>query len=186
MRAARDIEYAAPMLEGILALWFTLTGLSVLFVTWDAATNTPVSWVQKLAWILVTFYTGPVGLFMYLMACRNPGKDMHTAFTAAHWKQSVNSEMHCLAGDATGIIIAAVVVYHFKLANGIDLIIEYVTAFVFGLLIFQALMMRSMFDGDYAKAIRKTFFAETVSMNCVMIGMIPNDGHPHAPPAARG
>lgn len=161
------------MLDGILALWFILTGLSLLFVIWDAATNTPVSWVQKLAWILVTAYTGPLGLFMYLLACRNPGKGMHEAFTRAHWKQAVNSEMHCLAGDATGIIIAAVVVHHFGLPNGIDLIIEYVTAFVFGLLIFQALMMRSMFDGDYLKAIRKTFFAETVSMNCVMVGMIP-------------
>jgi len=42
------------MLDGVLLLWFILTGLSLVFVIWDSITNTPVSWVQKLAWVLVT------------------------------------------------------------------------------------------------------------------------------------
>ena len=163
----------APVLDGVLILWFVLTAGSLAFVIWDVATNTPVSWVQKLAWILVVFYTGPVGLFLFLLACRNPGPGMHDAFTAAHWKQSVNSEMHCLAGDATGIVLAAIVVSFFDLPNGWDVTIEYLAAFVVGLLVFQALMMKSMYDGNYALAVRKTFFAETVSMNMVMVGMIP-------------
>jgi Domain of unknown function (DUF4396) len=98
---------------------------------------------------------------------------MHDAFTRASWKQGVNSEMHCLAGDATGIVIAAAIVPAFGLPNGVDLVIEYVSAFVVGLLVFQALMMRGMYGGDYLLAVRKTFFAETVSMNAVMVGMIP-------------
>jgi hypothetical protein len=160
------------MLDGVLLLWFILTGLSLIFVVWDSITNTPVSWVQKLAWILVTAYTGPFGLFLFLLSCRNPAPGLHDPFTKAHWKQSVNSEMHCLAGDATGIILAAFVVSYFGLPNGIDLIFEYLSAFVVGLFIFQALMMKGMY-GDYATAVRKTFFAETVSMNMVMVGMIP-------------
>ncbi len=160
------------MLDGILWLWFLLTALALVFVVWDNITNTPTSWVQRLAWVLVTAYTGPIGLFLYLLACRSPGRGLHDAFTKAHWKQSVNSEMHCLAGDATGIIFAAFVVFHFGLPNGVDLIFEYVSAFVVGLLIFQALMMKAMY-GDYATAVKKTFFAETVSMNMVMVGMIP-------------
>lgn len=156
-----------------MIVWFLLTAGSVLFVVWDSVTNTPTSWVQKLAWILVVFYTGPVGLFVYLLACRSPGPGMHDAFTRARWKQGVNSEMHCLAGDATGIVIAAAVVPAFGLPNGWDLVLEYTAAFTIGLLVFQALMMIRMFDGDYLKAVRKTFFAETVSMNAVMVGMIP-------------
>ncbi|MEA3410927.1 MAG: DUF4396 domain-containing protein [Pseudomonadota bacterium] len=35
------------------------------------------------------------------------------------------------------------------------------------------MMMVGMYGGDYFKAVRKTFFAETVSMNFVMTGMIP-------------
>jgi hypothetical protein len=53
------------------------------------------------------------------------------------------------------------------------LIIEYLAAFVVGLFVFQALFMRSMYGGNYWLAVRKTFFAETVSMNMVMVGMIP-------------
>lgn len=161
------------MLEGVMLLWFILVGFSVLFVLFDALTNTPVSWVQKLAWILVTFYCGPFGLFFYLLSCRNPGPGMHEPYTRAPWKQALNSEMHCLAGDASGIILAAVIVSYFGLANGVDLILEYLSAFIVGLFIFQALMMRSMYDNDYIQAVRKTFFAETVSMNMVMLGMIP-------------
>jgi Domain of unknown function (DUF4396) len=162
----------AGMLGGVIVLWFILTGLSLVFVIWDSITNTPVSWVQKLAWILVTAYTGPIGLFLYMLSCRNPGPRLHGVFTLPHWKQAVNSEMHCLAGDATGIILAAFVVFYFGLPNGIDLIFEYLSAFVVGLFVFQALMMKAMY-GDYATAVRKTFFAETVSMNMVMVGMIP-------------
>jgi Domain of unknown function (DUF4396) len=160
------------MLDGVLLLWFILTGLSLVFVIWDSIANTPVSWVQKLAWILVTAYTGPVGLFLFLLVCRNPGPGLHDAFTRPHWKQAVNSEMHCLAGDATGIILAAFIVSYFGLPNGIDLFLEYLSAFAVGLLVFQALMMKPMY-GDYATTVRKTFFAETVSMNMVMVGMVP-------------
>ena len=47
------------MFEGIMIVWFLLTGLSLVFAIYDLASNTPVSWVQKLAWILVIAYTGP-------------------------------------------------------------------------------------------------------------------------------
>jgi hypothetical protein len=123
--------------------------------------------------MLVTIYTGPIGAFFYLLACRRPFPGGHDQYTRATWKQGLNSEMHCLAGDATGIIIAASIVPAFALANGWDILIEYLAGFGSGLLIFQALMMKPMYGGDYFKAVKETFFAETVSMNTVMPGMIP-------------
>jgi hypothetical protein len=161
------------MLDGAMIVWFALTAGSVIFVVGDSAFNGVTSWVQRTAWILVTAYTGPVGLFFYLLACRRPLPGTHDAFTSATWKQSLNSEMHCLAGDATGIVVAASILPVFGLTNGWDATVEYLAAFVSGLFIFQALMMIGMYDGDYWKAVRKTFFAETVSMNMVMTGMLP-------------
>jgi hypothetical protein len=161
------------MLEGAMLVWFVLTAFSLAFVIWDSLTNGVTSWVQRLAWILVTLYTGPVGAFFYILACRRPFAGGHDAYTKATWKQGINSEMHCLAGDATGIIIAASIVPVFGLSNGWDALLEYLAGFICGLFVFQALMMRGMFDGDYWMAVRKTFFAETVSMNVVMAGMIP-------------
>ncbi|HJN67087.1 MAG TPA: DUF4396 domain-containing protein, partial [Pirellulales bacterium] len=157
----------------IVTIWFVLVGISLLTVLYDALVRLPVSWVQKLAWILVVAYTGPVGLLVYFLTCRSPGPGKHDTYTRATWKQGVNSEMHCLAGDATGIFIAAAIVPVFRFANGIDLVIEYVAGYAVGLFIFQALMMRNMYEGNYRLAVRKTIFAETVSMNMVMLGMIP-------------
>lgn len=161
------------MAGGALVLWFILTGLSLIYLIYDLETNTPSMWVMKLAWILIVLYMGPIGLFIFLLTCRQPMPGTHDAFIEPHWKQSIGSMMHCVAGDATGIILAAVVTFHLGLPNGLDLIIEYSTAFVVGLLIFQALFLKSMMGGNYLKAIEKTFFSETVSMNFVMVGMIP-------------
>lgn len=161
------------MIEGAIVVWLALTAASLAFVVWDSIANGVTSWVQRAAWILVTAYAGPVGLFFYLLGCRRPFPGAHDAYTRAPWKQALNSEMHCVAGDATGIILAASFVPALHLANGWDITIEYVAGFVSGLLIFQALMMRAMYGGDYWLAVRKTFFAEAVSMNFVMLGMIP-------------
>ena len=161
------------MTGGALALWYALTGASLVFLIYDLETNTPSMRVMKLAWILIVLYTGPLGLFIYMLSCRQPMPGTHDEFIASHWKQSVGSLMHCVAGDATGIILGAIVTYHLPLPNGIDLVIEYATAFVMGLLIFQALFMKSMVGDSYLEAVKKTFFSETVSMNFVMVGMIP-------------
>lgn len=161
------------MLRGAMGVWFVLTGASVAFVVWDSLYNGVTSWVQRIAWILVTIYAGPVALVLYLLACRRPFPGGHDAFTRPTWKQALNSEMHCLAGDATGIAIAAGIVSTLGLTNGWDALVEYTGGFVVGLFIFQALMMRNMYDGDYRLAVRKTLFVETLSMNFVMTGMIP-------------
>lgn len=94
--------------------------------------------------------------------------------------------MHCSAADATGIIIGAIITFHIWLPNGIDLIFEYVMAFIAGLLIFQALFLKSLAGGNYFKAARKTFFAETVSMNFVMVGDDSRDGDLEGEDSGRG
>ncbi|MCP5491622.1 MAG: DUF4396 domain-containing protein [Chlamydiales bacterium] len=160
------------MLEGALVLWFSLTLLSLIFVVYDQFTNTPSMRVMTLAWALIILYTGPIGLFFYFLSCRQPMPGTHDAFISSHWKQALGSEIHCVAGDATAIIIMAAILSKYDLPNGIESIIEYAAAYLFGLLIFQALFMRSMFS-SYKEAVMRTIFAETISMNAVMAGMLP-------------
>src|SRR5215469_15251017 len=90
---------------GVLLPWFILTGAALVFLIYDLETNTPSMWVMKLAWILIVLYGGPLGLFIYLLSCRQPMPGTHDQFIASHWKQSVGSLMHCVAGDATGLIL---------------------------------------------------------------------------------
>ncbi len=160
------------MIDGILLLWFILTAGSLIFVLWDQFTNTPSMRIMTLAWTLVIVYTGPLGLFLYFLSCRQPLPNTHDQFIDSHWKQSVGSLIHCVAGDATAIIGMAAILHYFEIPNGVEVIIEYVAAYLFGLFIFQALFMKTMFN-SYWMAVRKTIFAETVSMNMVMTGMFP-------------
>src|SRR3546814_3996988 len=88
-------------------------------------------------------------------------------------KQGVGSTVHGVAGDATGIIVAAVIVALIGLPMWQDLIIEYVAGFLFGLLIFQALFMRRMMGGTYLQNVRRSFLLELISMNCMMAGLAP-------------
>lgn len=160
-------------LDTFVVLWFVLTGVSVLFITYDLLFRTPEMKVMKLGWILVALYTGPVAFVVYWLSCREPSPGMHETFVAPLWKQSVGSTIHCLAGDATGVIVSAIIVMSLRLPMTADVVIESIAGFAFGLFVFQALFMRNMLGGSYWNAVRATVLAEWLSMNAVMAGMIP-------------
>jgi len=96
------------MIDAALIIWLILTGLSVVYVAWDAFTRNPELTVMKYGWILVTLYAGPVAAALYVLSCQEPAPYQHEVFIVPLWKQALGSTIHCCAGDATGIIIAAV------------------------------------------------------------------------------
>src|SRR5262245_48210824 len=106
----------------VLLLWFVLTRASLIFLIYDLETNTPAMWVMKLAWVLIVLYEEPIGLFIYLLSYRQPMPKPHDQFIASHWKQSVGSLMHCVARDATSLILNAIVTFHLRFPNSLDLI----------------------------------------------------------------
>jgi len=156
-----------------LWIWFSLTAVSVIYVAWDLIVRTPEMKVMKWGWVLVTLYTGPVAFTVYWFSCREPASGAHEKVIAPLWKQSVGSAIHCMAGDATGIIVAAAVTSLLGLPMGVDAAVEYIAGFAFGLLIFQALFMKDMLGGSYWQAVKGTWVPEWLSMNAVMAGMIP-------------
>ena len=160
-------------IDVILLLWFALTALSVAYVAWDVFTNSPEMTVMKWGWILVTLYLGPVGLFLYIMSCKEPWPGTHEEFIQPLWKQGLGSAIHCVAGDATGIVLAAAITGVLGLPMWIDLIVEYIAGFGFGLLIFQSLFMKDMMGGSYLKAVRMSLMPEWISMNFMMAAMFP-------------
>lgn len=153
--------------------WLAIAVLSAAYVAWDQFRGNPEPTVMKWGFVLVTLYMGPIGLLLYVMADKEPTPGTHEAFVRPLWKQGVGSAVHCVAGDATGIILAAVVVSLIGLPMWVDLIIEYAAGFLFGLLIFQSLFMRKMMGGSYVENVRKSFMPEFISMNAMMAGMAP-------------
>ncbi len=160
------------MLDGVMLLWFLLTGLSVLYVAIDVR-STPESTVLKWGFVLLTAYTGPLGAFLYVLGCREPLPGLHERYVAVRWRQVLGSTMHCVAGDGVGILAGAVIASAMQLPGVLDVALEYVLGFGFGWTIFQALFMRGDAGGSYKAALRHTFFPELLSMNVLMAGMVP-------------
>src|SRR6266852_5635933 len=130
-----------------LVVWFALAAVSTAYVAWDQYRNNPEPTVMKWGFILVTLYMGPLGLLLYVLADKEPRPGTHEQFTASLWKQGVGSTIHCVAGDATGIILAAAITAALGLPMRIDLIVEYLAGFACGLFIFQSLFMNAMMGG---------------------------------------
>ncbi len=159
-------------IDVVLLGWFALTALSVGYVALDIRKNPDLP-VMKWGWLLVTLYMGPVAAALYVLSDKEPKPGTHERFIRPLWKQAVGSTIHCVAGDATGIVLAATVTAILGFPMWIDLIVEYVAGFAFGLLIFQSLFMKDMMGGSYLGALRMSFLPEWLSMNAMMAGMAP-------------
>ena len=160
------------MLEGVMLLWFILAALALLFVAIDIR-STPESPVLKWGFVLLTAYTGVFGAFLYVLGCREPLPGLHERYTAARWRQTLGSTMHCVAGDGLGILAGAVISSVVGIAGLAEVVVEYVLGFGFGWTIFQALFMRDSAGGSYRAALANTFVPELLSMNFLMAGMVP-------------
>jgi len=160
-------------IDYIVYAWLTIAVLSAAYVAYDQFRNNPEAQVMKWGFVLVTLYMGPIGLLLYVMSDKEPTPGTHEQFVQPLWKQGVGSTVHCVAGDATGIILAAAVTALLGFPMWQDVIVEYISGFVLGLLVFQSLFMRSMMGGTYAENVKGTFLPELFSMNTMMAGMAP-------------
>jgi FtsP/CotA-like multicopper oxidase with cupredoxin domain len=162
----QPIDYA-------LVVWFSIAAMCTAYVAYDQWRNNPEPSVMRAAFVLVTLYMGPFGLLLYVLADKEPYPGTHEQFVQPLWKQGVGSAIHCVAGDATGIILAAAITAALGLPMWLDLIVEYCTGFAFGLFIFQSLFMKELMGGSYWENVRRTFLPEFISMNTMMAGMAP-------------
>jgi Domain of unknown function (DUF4396) len=160
------------MLDGVMLLWWILTVPSFLFVVIDIWRTTPESPVLKWAFVILTAFTGPLGVFFYVVGCREPLRGTHEKFVATRWRQVLGSTMHCVAGDGIGIIVGAAIGGILTLPFWPDFLLEYVLGFGFGWAFFQAFAMRDVAGGSYLKSLRMTFLPELLSMNLLMTGMV--------------
>ena len=95
-------------IDYLLYAWLAIAILSAAFVAFDQFRHNPEAPVMKWCFVLVTLYMGPIGVLLYVMADKEPSPGTPEEFVAPLWKQGVGSTVHCVAGDATGIITAAI------------------------------------------------------------------------------
>ena len=160
-------------IDFVVYAWLAIAILSASYVAYDQFQNNPEAPVMKWGFVLVTLYMGPIGLLLYVMDDKEPAAGTHERFIQPLGKQGVGSTVHCVAGDATGIILAAAVTALLGFPMWIDVIVEYIFGFLLGLLVFQSLFMREIMGGSYLQNVRRTFVPELLSMNMMMAGMAP-------------
>ncbi len=162
-------------MEVFLVVWFSVAFLSAVWVAYDEITTQPeIMGVMKVAWVLITLYFGVVGVILYLTSCREPQPGTHDQWVSPLWKQAVGSTMHCVAGDAVGIVLAAAVTAAAGLSGVVEFPIEYVAGFLFGWLVFQTLPQLAMGKGKgLVKALKEAFTAEFISLTAMVAGMFP-------------
>jgi manganese oxidase len=171
--------YSLPILgrlawiDVVLLGWFLLVLVSVVYVANDAFKRLPEPTVIKWAWVLTTLYLGPIAAIFYVLADKEPRPGEHERFVAPMWKQTLGSTLHCVAGDATGVIFAATITGLLGLPMWFDISAEYVFGFGFGLFIFQSLFMKDIMGVTYLTALKQSFIPEWLSMNAMMAGMFP-------------
>jgi ABC-type Fe3+ transport system substrate-binding protein len=93
-------------IDYFLCVWFVTAALSTAYVAWDQFKHNPEPGVMKWGFVLVTLYTGILGLAVYVLSDKEPRPGTHEEFVKPIWKQGIGSTIHCVAGDATGIIVA--------------------------------------------------------------------------------
>ncbi len=165
-----------PFIDVVWWVWFALAALAVAYVAYDQFKARPEPMENSLAmktmrwgWVLITLYTGIFAFIAYWFLHRAPAGE---ALEPPVWIQTVESTIHCVAGDATGILFATVVTILLRLPMSQEVMIEYAAGFAVGLFVFQALCMKPT-DGSYWRVVKSTVLAQTLSMNALMAGMIP-------------
>src|SRR5674476_1064736 len=84
------------MLDGVMLLWFAEVVASFVFVASDIK-RTPESPVLMWGFVIVTLFTGPIGLVLYILSCREPLPGVHAEYVRARWRQVVGSTLTSLA-----------------------------------------------------------------------------------------
>lgn len=157
-----------------LLIWFVTAFLAALWAAYDLITNQPkIMPVIKIAWILIILYLGIVGLVLYILSCRiRLGQD-HDEFVSPMWKRALGSTIHCVSGDALGIVIVAVIVSNTHLPMAVEFAIEYAFAFLFGWLLFQVTPIMVFMGKTFREALFAGARAEFVSLTVMVMGMFP-------------
>ena len=174
-----------PLIDVVLWIWFALTALAVAYVAYDQFKGGPEQKENSLAmktmrwgWVLVTLYTGPFGFIVYWFLHRAPARETPEPSEPPLWEQSVESTIHCVAGDATGILLAAVVTSWLRLPMSLEVIVEYVAGFAVGLFVFQALCMKSELRWQLLARGEGHFAARDAFDECGDGRNDPGHGHP--------
>lgn len=164
----------------LILIWYISGFILALWVIYDVLyINTAVNKPLKIGWPIIMFFFSVIGLFLYIWTCRVPRiaylkadetKKAHHEYVANTLSKVTGSVIHCVSGDALGIVTAMVIGRYVGLHFWSEFTAEYIIGFLFGWLLFQYPAMKSM-GNTSTQALWKGGRAEFFSMITLMTGM---------------
>ena len=163
--------------KNVLWAWLLLAAGSLVVLIWDLARGTRAPWRMRIVWVLVVALFGPFGLVAYLTSYRQPIRSPELQVAMANWRCALGETVFGVAGYAIGITLAFFTLY-FILSFGESSLYSLVARFyglplIVGLLVFHAPLVAFLVGSRYWTAIRRRLLTEVISMNFVLVGMLP-------------
>lgn len=164
-----------PLVESVLSspwfliVWAVLMIPCEIWLLRDLATkNSHLMSLMKLVWALTVFYSGPLGLLVYVTCGRKEISD------DGLWRRSFRSVAHCYSGCGLGEIVGVMLaVGLLRFGNLGTAAITFLFAYIIGFLLTFGPLVQ---DGvPKRKALRDTFLAETPSIAVMEIVAIAVD-----------
>jgi len=160
--------------------WLLLATVSFVVLIWDLAHSTQAPWGMRLVWLFVVALFGPLGLIAYVYSYRQPMRSPELQATVATWKCALGETVFAVAGYAIGITLAFFTLY-FILSFSESSIWSIIARFyglplIVGLFLFHAPLAGFVMGNRYWTAVRRRFLTEVISLNFVLMGMLPASG----------
>jgi len=166
--------------ENMLWVWVILVAGSFVVLIWDFAHGPRVLWRLRLVWMLVVACFGPLGLMSYWYSCRQPLRSPNLQVSMAKWKCALGGTMFGVVGHAIGITLGFSTFYlilSFSESSPLSIVLRlYGLPLIVGLLIFQAPFVTFLMGSPYWNAVVRGFITEVISLNFVLVGMLPVGG----------
>jgi len=167
---------AAPVVDRMLVAWFLLVAGSAGFLIWDLWRGTAAPWGIKMIWPLVVVFLGPLGLLVYLISYRQPGRSASPQAALTTARRALGATSWSVAGNLAGGLLVVWILNNFaSIANALLLMLILIVALPFfaGLLTFHAIRWSATRDARHSVALRRPAWAELSSTNMVLAGVYP-------------
>jgi hypothetical protein len=166
--------------KNVVWVWFFLAAGSLVVLIWDLAHGTQALWGVRIIWMLVVALFGPLGLMVYLYSYRQSQRLPELKSAVANWRSALGRTVFDVVGNAIGITLAFSSFYLILPFNESSLWSVaarlYGLPLIFGLFFSQVQPMAFVMENRHWTVIRRRFLAGVISLNFVLVGMLPVTG----------
>ena len=161
-------------------VWFFLAAGSLVVLIWDLAHGTQALWGVRIIWVLVVALFGPLGFMAYLYSYRQPQRSPELKAAVANWRSALGETVFGVVGYAIGITLAFSSFYLILPFNESSLWSVaarlYGLPLIIGLFFFRVPLIDFAVENRYWTAVRHRFLTEFISLNFILVGMLPVSG----------